>query len=324
MRTDWHLQLDNRNGKLSFTLQLAKRPEINQLQVNAKFIVQLLDNEGKVKYGKESRITVFSVGYPQPGRQIVSSYGHSASPVFQAEQIDNFITVRDLQSKGSELLSDGALRIRCELVVYGRLVHTSVHKLQVPSDLADLGRHMDSVRKEGFLTDFTLVAGEREFKVHKVVLATQSTVFRRMIETDMKESQDNCITIRDFTPEVVEELVTYLYTGMCSFPDSLEGIKEDLLRIANKYELLHLKALSEEALCEALNSENVVDTLVLADMHSADQLKSACLTFIKDRISYVLDSPGWHRLKDNEEHHELYMQLLEAQLPPPAKKLKLT
>ena len=36
----------------------------------------------------------------------------------------------------------------------------------------------------------------------------------------------------------------------------------------------------EEALCTNLNIENVSDTLVLADLHSATQLKAMCIDFI--------------------------------------------
>ena len=40
----------------------------------------------------------------------------------------------------------------------------------------------------------------------------------------------------------------------------------------------------EEALCANLNIENVSDTLVLADLHSATQLKAMCIDFINKSV----------------------------------------
>ena len=52
------------------------------------------------------------------------------------------------------------------------------------------------------------------------------------------------------------------------------------LNVFFKYALDRLKALCEESLCNNLDIENVVDTLVLADLHSANQLKSQTMDFI--------------------------------------------
>jgi speckle-type POZ protein len=41
-----------------------------------------------------------------------------------------------------------------------------------------------------------------------------------------------------------------------------------------------LKALCEEALCSNLDIDNVADTLILADLHSATQLKYQAIEFI--------------------------------------------
>ena len=47
-----------------------------------------------------------------------------------------------------------------------------------------------------------------------------------------------------------------------------------------KYALDRLKALCEEALCNNLDIDNVADTLILADLHSAVQLKYQAIEFI--------------------------------------------
>lgn len=41
----------------------------------------------------------------------------------------------------------------------------------------------------------------------------------------------------------------------------------------------------EEALCNGLSVENVADTLILADLHSAEQLKAQAIDFINRQVS---------------------------------------
>jgi speckle-type POZ protein len=53
-----------------------------------------------------------------------------------------------------------------------------------------------------------------------------------------------------------------------------------LLSAADKYALDRLKVQCEEALCNNLDVDNVCDTLILADLHSAMQLKSQSIDFI--------------------------------------------
>lgn len=47
-----------------------------------------------------------------------------------------------------------------------------------------------------------------------------------------------------------------------------------------QYALERLKVMCEEALCTNLSIENAADILILADLHSADQLKAQAIDFI--------------------------------------------
>lgn len=52
-----------------------------------------------------------------------------------------------------------------------------------------------------------------------------------------------------------------------------------------QYALKRLKVMCEEALCNSLSVENVADTLILADLHSAEQLKAQAIDFINRQVS---------------------------------------
>ena len=49
----------------------------------------------------------------------------------------------------------------------------------------------------------------------------------------------------------------------------------------------------EEALCSSLSVENVADVLILADLHSASQLKSQAIDFINSHATEVMETQGW-------------------------------
>ena len=47
-----------------------------------------------------------------------------------------------------------------------------------------------------------------------------------------------------------------------------------------QYALERLKVMCEEALCNNLSADNAADTLILADLHSAEKLKDITIIYI--------------------------------------------
>ncbi|KAL5510493.1 hypothetical protein EMCRGX_G006049 [Ephydatia muelleri] len=138
-----------------------------------------------------------------------------------------------------------------------------------------------------------------EFKAHKAVLAARSPVFSAMFEHEMEESRKNRVEISDLDQEVMQEMLAYIYTGKAP---NLKKMANSLLSAADKYALDRLKVMCEEALCANLNIENVSDTLVLADLHSATQLKAMCIDFINNYAPEVMDTQGWNTLVSRHAH----------------------
>jgi len=68
--------------------------------------------------------------------------------------------------------------------------------------------------KENDFSDVTLVARSKEFKAHKVILAVQSSVFRAVFESEMMEGKSNRVEIDDREEEIMEEMLTFIYTGL--------------------------------------------------------------------------------------------------------------
>ena len=53
----------------------------------------------------------------------------------------------------------------------------------------------------------------RGFAAHRLVLASASPVFAKMLQCEMKEAQTRKILIEDVLPEVVAKALRFMYTG---------------------------------------------------------------------------------------------------------------
>uniref|UniRef100_A0A667Z2V9 Speckle type BTB/POZ protein like a n=1 Tax=Myripristis murdjan TaxID=586833 RepID=A0A667Z2V9_9TELE len=175
-----------------------------------------------------------------------------------------------------------------------------------------------------------------------LISISRSPVFNAMFEHEMEESKKNRVDISDVDPDVFKEMMGFIYTGKAP---NLEKMADNLLAAADKYALERLKVMCEEALCNSLSVENVADTLILADLHSAEQLKAQAIDFInrcsvlrqlgcKDGKNWnsnhatdIMETAGWKSMIQSHPHlvAEAFRALASAQCPPfglPRKRLK--
>ena len=110
-----------------------------------------------------------------------------------------------------------------------------------------------------------------------------------MFTLNMQEKLTNEVTIEDFEPKVIEMIIKFMYAG------EVEGLGENaaiLLPAADKYDIEELKVACEIALIDRLNRANCLDTLILADMYNAADLKTWALEIITRRGVNVVQ-PEW-------------------------------
>ncbi|KAK8733307.1 hypothetical protein OTU49_006572 [Cherax quadricarinatus] len=237
-----------------------------------------------------------------------------------------FIRRDFLLDEANGLLPDDKLTLYCEVSVVADSVNISgqsnaIH-FKVPdcrlSD--DLGGLFESQR----FSDVTLSVSGREFQAHKAILAARSPVFAAMFAHEMEERKHNRVEIQDVDHEVLREMLRFIYTGKAT---NLEKMADDLLAAADKYALERLKVMCEEALCTNLSTENAADVLILADLHSADQLKAQAIEFINTHATDVMETQGWKSMIQSHPHliAEAFRALATQQIPPigpPRKRIK--
>ncbi|KAM6164716.1 LOW QUALITY PROTEIN: speckle-type POZ protein-like [Rhynchocyon petersi] len=288
---------------LSLYLLLVSCPKS---EVRAKFKFSILNDKGEETRSMESQ---------RACRFVQGEWGFS-----------KFIQRYFLLDKANGLIPDDRLTLFCEVSVVQDSVNISGQNtrkmVKVPEcRLADdLGGLWENSR----FTDCSLCVAGQEFRAHKAILAGCSPVFRAMFEHEVEESKKNQVLINDVDPEVFKEVMCFIYMGKAPNVDKMAG---NLLAAAERYALERLKVMCEDALCSNLSVENAADILILADLHSAHQLKSQAVDFINYHASDVLETSGWQSMVVSHPHlkDETYGSLDSAQyhfLGPPRKRLK--
>jgi len=139
--------------------------------------------------------------------------------------------------------------------------------------------------------DITIVCGDKTFKCHKIILASRSPVFKTMFDADMKEKEAGSVEIKNMTPEVLENMLKYIYTSEA--PD-IDTLTQELFAAAEQYQLEKLKELCEAKLCSKIEVANCIEILVLADLYQATTLKVTALKFVADNIGNM-DASEWKK-----------------------------
>ena len=152
---------------------------------------------------------------------------------------------------------------------------------------------MATISEDEDFTDFTLESEEgAKFPCHRTVLAAQSSVLRRMFLSPMEERETASLKLI-YKEDVVRKFKMFFYKRKIEAEEE-EGNLRCFLELAEKYDLPHLKEEVEELAIRKLTVENMVDMFLLADLHSAEDLRNAAEGFIRT-----------NRLKVKEDLDEL-------------------
>lgn len=195
---------------------------------------------------------------------------------------------------------EDSLRLEFQFIVSNDL--KVEHITNVPK--AQLSNDFECLLYNGLFSDVTMKSIEgTEFKVHKAVLASRSVVLKAHFEHNTTECHTNIVE-SPFEEKVLKEVLTFIYSDKA---ESVDDTPEKLLAAADYYQLSRLKSICEEALHKKLTVENAIETLQLADIHSAGLLKKFTLEFIKDgQAKLITKTEGWAKFKSFDLIKTLY------------------
>lgn len=115
-------------------------------------------------------------------------------------------------------------------------------------------------------------------KCHKSYLAALSKVFEAMFTTGMEEARTGIVDIQDCDSKTINQLLRFAY---CLEIENIEDIAYDLIYAADKYQITELKEICIESLIASLSQENVLRSLMIAELISGtENLFDECLKVI--------------------------------------------
>ena len=128
--------------------------------------------------------------------------------------------------------------------------------------------------------DFTLESEDgTKFPCHRNMLAAQSSVLRRMFLTPMEEKRTSSLQLQ-YKADIVRKFVKFFYKRKIQEEEEIETLRS-FMELGEKYDIPHLKGEVEELTIRKLTVENMVDLFLLADFHSAEDLRTAAEAFIR-------------------------------------------
>jgi len=308
--TDWFMRI-NPNGEekscKGFVSLFLYKDGNCEVPINADIIFSIVDKDGVKTRAKRCEYT-FEKNLLSDNRGFAKFVSHS-----------------ELRHPQLNLLPNDTLTILCEISITGdnvvtsgstKPVHGGVGRATEP--VSRLAQDISSIFEQSKFSDCVVACEGREFRCHKNILAGRSTVFDAMFTHDMEENRNSKVDIVDLDGDTVYDMIVYVYSGKVA---ELEGKATGLLSAAEKYDLKELKSMCETALCDAITQENVLDLLVLADLHGASILRGLALKFIVDNGKEIVAQAGW---RDKLKHYpEIMADMFEAMTRQPAKKPRI-
>ena len=135
-----------------------------------------------------------------------------------------------LLDEANGLLPDDKLTLFCEVSVVADSVNISgqMHSASFKVPESRLSDDFEHLFESSQFADVTLTCNSREFQCHKAILTARSPVLAAMFEHEMKERQLNLVQIEDMDPEVMADMLRFIYTGKKHFFNSQFITKKEL------------------------------------------------------------------------------------------------
>eukprot|EP00092_Neocalanus_flemingeri_P027970 GFUD01030367.1.p1 GENE.GFUD01030367.1~~GFUD01030367.1.p1 ORF type:complete len:304 (+),score=104.70 GFUD01030367.1:106-1017(+) len=185
----------------------------------------------------------------------------------------------------------------------------------------DRGAQLDQYRQDHLLTDVVLKSSSLTLPCHKLVLSLHSPYFRTLFQSKgFVESDQSTIELTHIKPDLLEVLVSFIYTGR------LEVEKEsavELLEVASILQLADQQLVDEvkRVLTEAARQADTFQELFYiwntAVTYELDQVVEVVLTVLEVKLEQFLSSPsdvswlcmlGWEEMKQVLDREGLCVQ----------------
>ena len=139
--------------------------------------------------------------------------------------------------------------------------------------------NVSKIYNDSIFSDFTFIVQNQEFKVHKCILASASSVMHKMFTSNLEETRNNQCVIQAITPDVFGQLIEFIYSGKVA--ENLKTTAKKLYEAAHYYEIEHLKVICAREIHDGLMSANALEIYKWAEPYTMNEVKQAAWEIIK-------------------------------------------
>ena len=147
-------------------------------------------------------------------------------------------------------------------------------------------KQLDAARNFGLFCDATLIAQDKSFKVHRVILAVSSPYFKGVFETN--EERD--IECHDVQAEDLELILNFIYTGKISIP--YDKVR-DVLCASRTFHIPELVEACRSFLEHNFDPEDCYDLRSFAVQEGYSEICNKIDDYFKNNLNYVYQSKGF-------------------------------
>jgi hypothetical protein len=144
-----------------------------------------------------------------------------------------------------------------------------------------LSKGLQDLYRKGEFADVLLLCAEQRFPAHKVVLASQSNVFKEGLSNAPATSAQLEVRLEIPNPEAAKFLLDYLYQlddkDYAEFNPRTQDINRDVLTLAKQFQLPGLTNRAMRWLAKDLTTGNVVERLSICEEFGLDELTERIL-----------------------------------------------
>ncbi|XP_044378940.1 BTB/POZ and MATH domain-containing protein 2-like [Triticum aestivum] len=250
--------------------------------VKAKYVLAVLDKNGEA---------VPSYSHTNPMRTFSKGSDYSYPLMINKADLEALVHLRN-----------DCLTIRCDVTIR----EFKSQEANIPP--TDMHQHLADLLKNKDAADLTFEVGAQSFLAHRCVLAACSSVFKAELLSAKESSAASTIKIHDMEPDVFKSLLHFIYTDSVPVLEMASNKGEadvvmagHLLVAADRYNIVRLKQICEEKLCNHINSKMVATSLALAEQHGFHRLKEACLRFLASPSNFeaMIASDGYEHLRSS-------------------------
>ncbi|KHJ45330.1 BTB/POZ domain protein [Trichuris suis] len=145
--------------------------------------------------------------------------------------------------------------------------------------------NMYNMRKQRELCDVVILVGTKRIYAHRVVLGACSPYFRAMFTTEMAESRQTEVTIKDVDENALEMLIDFCYTSSIVIEESNV---QQLLPAACLMQMQEIQDVCCDFLKKQLDPTNCLGIRAFADTHSCRDLLRIANRFTQHNFQEVL------------------------------------